>query len=74
MLVLSRAEGERIYLTDKAGIVVGIVCPVTCKDGNVRIGIEVPDEVSIHRDDYVLKDASVGEQLILRTRGKAKHG
>ncbi len=49
MLVLSRLEGERIYIGDD--IVVQIV--EIRKNGNVRVGIEAPREIPIIRDDAV---------------------
>lgn len=68
MLVLARSENEKIYITDKTGRVVAIITAVTCRAGATRIGISAPQCHGIHRDDYVLRDASVGEELILRGR------
>ena len=57
MLVLQRKSQEKIYLTlpDKRSVMIQ-VCRI---DGHkVRIGIEAPDDVVIHRDapDYPERD------------------
>jgi len=46
MLVLTRKVGERIHIGD--GIVVTVV---RIQNDKVRIGIEAPAEVSIHREE-----------------------
>ncbi len=46
MLVLSRKENEGIVIGD--GIVVRVM---GIEDGRVRLGIEAPREVSIHREE-----------------------
>ena len=44
MLVLSRLKGERIVINDDIVITV-----VEIRGNKVRIGIEAPDDVSVHR-------------------------
>jgi carbon storage regulator len=44
MLVLSRKEGESIFVGDNIEIVV-----VKIVGGKVRLGIKAPDEIPIHR-------------------------
>lgn len=68
MLVLQRKTSERIYLTNKQGQVVAIVTAVRILGDAMKIGIDAPNEFQIHRDDYALNNAKVGEQLILRGR------
>jgi len=46
VLVLSRKENEGIVIGD--GIVVRVV---GIEDGRVRLGVEAPREVSIHREE-----------------------
>lgn len=46
MLVLSRKENEGIVIGD--GIVVRVIA---IEDGKVRLGIEAPRTVSIHREE-----------------------
>ena len=51
MLVLSRAEGQKIYLETLNGPVVLAV--VEIRYGKVRLGIDAPLSVQIKRDDAV---------------------
>ena len=46
MLVLSRKEGQRIVVGGKVVITI-----VESRSGRVRIGIEAPPEVSVHREE-----------------------
>ena len=46
MLVLSRKKNESIVISDNVVITV-----VEIRDGKVRIGIEAPREVSVHRKE-----------------------
>lgn len=46
MLVLSRRKDERIVIGDNISIVV-----VAIRDGQVRIGIDAPQGVSVHRQE-----------------------
>ena len=47
MLVLTRWPGERIVI---GGNVVVTICAVNGK-GNVRVGVEAPRELSVHREE-----------------------
>ena len=46
MLVLTRNKGETIYVGDNIRLTV-----VDIKDGKVRLGIEAPKEVPVHRQE-----------------------
>jgi carbon storage regulator len=46
MLVLSRQEGERIIIGDDI-----VVCIVGIRSDKVRIGIQAPAAVSVHREE-----------------------
>ena len=48
MLVLSRKPGERILIGNDVAVTV-----VEIRPGRVKIGIEAPQGVSIHRDEVV---------------------
>lgn len=55
MLVLSRKKGQSIEIGD------GITVTITQIKGNqVRIGIEAPPEVRIHRNELVIDDHKNG--------------
>ena len=46
MLVLTRQRGERIMVDDNI-----IITIIEVRGDKVRIGIEAPDDVSIHREE-----------------------
>ena len=48
MLVLSRKLGEKIYIGDNICITV-----VDIDRGKIRLGIEAPREVAIHREELL---------------------
>ena len=50
MLVLSRKEGERIRIGDKITVTV-----LELRGDKVRIGIEAPETVSVHRQEVYEK-------------------
>lgn len=50
MLVLTRKPGERIFLNDDI-----IFTVLSSNPGQVRIGIEAPNYVSIHREEIYNK-------------------
>ena len=50
MLVLSRKEGERIRIGDKITVTV-----LEIRGDKVRIGIEAPETVSVHRQEVYEK-------------------
>jgi carbon storage regulator CsrA len=54
MLVLSRRIGQRIRLKTWQGDVIWLeVCDIDPSRGKVRIGIEAPPEVIIHRAEIL---------------------
>lgn len=53
MLVLTRSEGQRLFIGDDV-----IITVVRIGDGNVRIGIDAPRDTNIVREEVVLKDAA----------------
>ncbi len=59
MLVLSRKKNESIVIDDKIVITV-----VDVRGDKVRLGIQAPREVSVHREEVyrALKDAGVLER------------
>lgn len=48
MLVLTRLEGQRIMIGENAIITVQVV---SIQGDKVRIGIEAPPEVAVHREE-----------------------
>jgi carbon storage regulator len=48
MLVLSRKRGEKVYIGDNICITV-----VDLDGGRIRLGIEAPREVPIHREELM---------------------
>ena len=50
MLVLPRKKNERLVIGENI-----VVTIVSIKDGNVRVGIEAPPEVSVWRSELVEK-------------------
>ncbi|MBD3754342.1 MAG: carbon storage regulator CsrA [Gammaproteobacteria bacterium] len=50
MLVLTRREGESLLIGDNVKLTI-----LAVKGGQVRVGIEAPQEVSIHREELLLK-------------------
>jgi carbon storage regulator len=50
MLVLTRAAGESVVIADNV-----VVRVLGSSSGKVRIGIEAPAEVSIHREETIAK-------------------
>jgi carbon storage regulator len=48
MLVLTRSKGERIVIGEDGGIVVHIV---EVRGNQVRLGIEAPKDVPVHRHE-----------------------
>lgn len=58
MLVLSRKPGEKIVIGDNITVTV-----VEIKGGKIRIGIEAPSNVPVHREEVyqLLKNADPAE-------------
>ena len=50
MLILTRKEGESLRLGDDITVTV-----VSVKGGNVRIGIDAPRDVAVHREEVYQK-------------------
>ena len=50
MLILTRKEGESLRLGDDITVTV-----VSVKGGNVRLGIEAPRDVAVHREEVYQK-------------------
>lgn len=46
MLILTRYIGEIIHIEDNIKIII-----LSIKDNQIRIGIEAPKEISIHREE-----------------------
>lgn len=59
MLVLSRKQDEKIIIGDSITLMV-----IAIQGDKVRLGIEAPKDVSIHREEVY--------QAILKERGKQK--
>lgn len=72
MLVLSRAEGEEIYITDSNGIVIATLAIIRVRGGNVRLGIGASEDVHIYRDELCFVKPVVGQAIELR--GGKQHG
>jgi len=54
MLVLTRKENESLVIGDNIKLTV-----LSVKGGQVRVGIDAPQEVSIHREELLLSVDSV---------------
>lgn len=57
MLVLTRKLGEVIKIGDKVKVVV-----VAVDGGSVKLGIEAPDEIPVHREEVYVKIASENKE------------
>ena len=55
MLILTRKEGESLRLGDDI-----VVTVVSVKGGNVRLGIDAPREVTVHREEVYERIAGAG--------------
>ncbi|WP_051347160.1 carbon storage regulator CsrA [Thiomicrorhabdus chilensis] len=53
MLVLTRREGEAMLIGDNIRLSV-----IAVKGGQVRIGIEAPKEVAVHREELLSQDST----------------
>ena len=65
MLILSRKLSEQIVIGD--GIVVTVVA---IRGGNVRLGIDAPENISVHRKEVY---EALRRQSRQQDRGPAKH-
>ncbi len=61
MLVLTRKLGEVIKIGDKVKVVV-----VAVDGGSVKLGIEAPDEIPVHREEVYVKIASENKEASSR--------
>jgi len=55
MLILTRKPGERIFINDNI-----IVTIIWSQAGLVRVGVEAPNDVSIHREELYNKIKTEG--------------
>jgi carbon storage regulator len=65
MLVLTRKPGERIFINDDIVFTI-----LYCNAGQVRVGIEAPEYVSIHREEIynkIKKEGFVQKDKIEKT-------
>ena len=68
MLVLTRKLGEVIKIGDKIKVVV-----VGVDGGSVKLGVEAPDEIPVHREEVYAKIASENKEASAQLdREKAK--
>lgn len=58
MLILTRKEGESLRLGDDITVTV-----VSVKGGNVRIGIDAPRDLAVHREE-IYEKISEGEGAV----------
>lgn len=58
MLILTRKEGESLRLGDDITVTV-----VSVKGGNVRIGIDAPRDLAVHREE-IYEKISEGEDAV----------
>lgn len=57
MLVLSRKVGEKVYINDNITLtIVGI------ERGKIRLGIDAPRDVTIHRPEYKGSNAKASDK------------
>ena len=63
MLILSRRSGESIIVDEKVTLTV-----LSIKGRQVRIGIDAPDDISVHREEIYQK-IKAGESTGLRSAG-----
>jgi len=51
MLILTRRVGEKLVVLDKDGLVQAEVVVLGVKGNQVRIGVEAPKEIAVHREE-----------------------
>lgn len=64
MLVLSRRPGESIMIGEKIKVKI-----MESSDGAVRIGIDAPHDISVHREEvyFVIKNGTASDKIGNRT-------
>jgi carbon storage regulator len=62
MLVLSRRADQKIIIS-KDGVEIASVLILDIKHGTVRVGIEAPNDVSIHREEIWREIQSGAKEL-----------
>ncbi len=67
MLILTRRVGETLRIGDDVAVTV-----LGVKGNQVRIGIDAPKAVDVHREEVFQKIKREPAQTIERTRGKSE--
>ena len=69
MLILTRRVGETLMIGDEVSVTV-----LSAKGNNIRIGINAPKEVSVHREEVYQRIANANQDTqALKTRFRATH-
>ena len=63
MLVLSRNEGEKIFIAPDLVITI-----VSIDRGRVRIGVECPRDVGVYRDDVANLDSEMVREIVIASQ------
>lgn len=50
MLIVTRRKGERVMIGDSVVVTVADI-----KDGQVRIGIDAPKDITVHREEVYVR-------------------
>lgn len=64
MLVLARKPGEAVAIGDQISVRV-----LEIKNGQVKLGVEAPDEVAIHREEIYRKILEANRRSALEQAG-----
>lgn len=59
MLILSRKRDEKIIMTAKDGTEIAVTVTQIRRD-RVRLGIEAPEHIKVHRDEHFDGESSIG--------------
>ena len=60
MLVLSRKPGQRVMIGDNI-----VVSVIEVRGSTIRLGIEAPRSLSVHREEVLLREAEMAEPRAL---------
>ena len=71
MLVITRREGEEIVIGDPAKPL-GVVRVASIKGDRVRIAMDFPREVAVHRKEVAYQIAKSGPTIVGKIRPAAK--